>query len=691
MPDMKIRHILLALTACLGAALILAVTLQIRTEALDYREAQRLVSSNAVREQLLLAAAAMGQERSGTYLHLAGTRGAGVNLGLAREQVDGAFSAAERVLSNGHSTLGSQDQSLTALSAVRRSVADLRAQADQAGDTGNAIAMRWFRGMSQAIDQVQTLRLTLLQQERPQNPQVRTNGLLRYYSGILSESIARNQALLTRAIGDIQSADPATLEGITRNIGRSDLAWELIHDQSATALPEPVQAALREAREDYETTLAPLGRRAATALAAQTRPFITATEWFEVTERSLTLVGTIQQQLLVSSRTRLARELERTERVLAAYAVLLVGGIVAVLLSILVVRNRIVRPIEVISGTMLQLANGDLAASIPRSGRTDEFGEMSDALRVFKANALRRQRLQQDKDQLHVRLREAYQMLRRDLEAAAAIQKTMLPAPATLGDLRYAGLYRPSSLVAGDTFNVLQRDDGKVSFFQVDVAGHGAPAALVSVASHHILSQALLKRSDNAPLSQIVAEINADWPDDLPYFTMIIGEFDAASGHGRMVQAGHPSPYLIGSNGTVRPLGEGGLPVGMIPNASYDDLEFSFTAGDRLVVYSDGLIEAESSAGEAFSEERLEALLQVNVSAPSADLLDGIDAELRRWRGSESLDDDLSVLILEQWREAGHSSGSHSAPRGDPSRHYIAAASLDASFSEADPTYERKQ
>lgn len=687
---MKVRHILLALTACLGAALILAVTLQIRTEALDYREAQRLVSSNAVREQLLLAAAAMGEERGRTYLQLAGTGSAGANLGPVRGQVDAAFAAAEQVLSDGRSTLGNQDQSFTALSALRRSVAELRAQADQAGEAGPTIAMRWFRRLTQVIDEVQTLRLTLLQQERPQDPRVRTNGLLRYYSGVLSESIARNQALLTRAIADIQSADPSTLDAITRNIGRADLAFELIHDQSATPLPEPVQAALQEARENYESTLAPLGRKAATALAAESRPSITASEWFDVAQRSLALVGTVQRQLLASSRTRLAEELVRTQRVLAAWALLLVGGVVAVLLSILVVRSRIVRPIEAISGTMLQLADGDLTAPLPRSDRTDEFGEMSDALRVFKANALRRQRLQQDKDQLHVRLREAYQMLRRDLEAAAAIQKTMLPAPATLGDLRYVGLYRPSSLIAGDTFNVLQREDGKVSFFQVDVAGHGAPAALVSVASHHILSQALLKRGDNAPLSQIVAEINADWPDDLPYFTMIIGQFDAASGQGAMVQAGHPSPYLIGSDGTVRSLGEGGLPVGMIPNATYDDLAFSFKPGDRLVVYSDGLIEAESSTGQAFSDERLESLLRVNARTPSAELLDNIDVELRRWRGSESLDDDLSVLVLEQWREAGHPSGSYGAPRAEYGRQYL-AASLDSSLSGADPTNERKQ
>jgi serine phosphatase RsbU (regulator of sigma subunit) len=283
--------------------------------------------------------------------------------------------------------------------------------------------------------------------------------------------------------------------------------------------------------------------------------------------------------------------------------------------------------------------------------RSDEIGAMSDALRVFKANAIKRERTQNEKQVLHARLRDAYRQLRKDLEAAAVIQSTMLPPPSTIGDVRHRGLFRPSSLIAGDTYNIVRRNDGGIGFFQVDVAGHGAPAALVSVACHHALSQAILTKTQGTPLEEIASQINGDWPEDLPYFTMILGEIDARSRQASIVQAGHPSPLVIRAGGTVEALGDGGFPVGMITEATYERLEFSFEPGDRLLIYSDGLIEAEDAKGEPFSEGRLRRLVLENAAKPTPVLLETLNGTVRSWRGSETLDDDLSVLMLERLAE----------------------------------------
>jgi serine phosphatase RsbU (regulator of sigma subunit) len=235
----------------------------------------------------------------------------------------------------------------------------------------------------------------------------------------------------------------------------------------------------------------------------------------------------------------------------------------------------------------------------------------------------------------------------------------MLPAASTFGDIRYRGLFRPSSLIAGDTYNVLRRNDGGVGFFQVDVAGHGAAAALVSVACHHALSQAILTRTQAMRLEEIVSQINEEWPDDLPYFTMILGEIDPRNERARIVQAGHPSPLIIRAGGFVEPIGDGGFPVGMIPTAYYSTVEFDLAPGDRLFVYSDGLVEAENEEGEHFSDTRLLHLIGANAGGSTAQILDHLDNSLRNWRGSETLDDDLSVLILERLSERSHANALH--------------------------------
>ncbi|UXN72778.1 serine/threonine-protein phosphatase [Devosia sp. A8/3-2] len=157
--------------------------------------------------------------------------------------------------------------------------------------------------------------------------------------------------------------------------------------------------------------------------------------------------------------------------------------------------------------------------------------------------------------------------------------------------------------------------------FQIDVAGHGAAAALVSVAGQHTLSQAILTRQQGVLLEDIVAEINRQWPPELPYFTTILGEIDPVRPFARIVQAGHPSPLLIRADRSVHFLGESGFPIGVLQQVSYDSIEFDFDAGDRLLIYSDGVIETENPVGEFYSEDRLRALVTEHADGPTPKIL----------------------------------------------------------------------
>ncbi|WP_201862790.1 PP2C family protein-serine/threonine phosphatase [Microvirga soli] len=656
---MKIRHILLILTAFLGAALLVAVAFQIRDELLGYQTAERMVASNTVRERLLLGTEALANERSQTYVLLIGQRneaGGIAELRDVRRQVDDLLNAAENEITATQASLSNTNNSLATVSRIRQEIGTLRQQADQSlglaeGTRGDQFAPRWFQEANRLVEELQSSRMTILQRERPLDPVLRTEANLRAFGAILSESIARNQALMSRALENSSGVGGFEIDAISQNAGRAALAWELIDGQMTVPLSEGVKDVVSRTHENYSSTFAPLQRSLLAALIGKVPPTLAPAEWYDLTGRTLSNIALMQRELLGSTRERLEAELRRTQRSLTLWSALLLLGAAAVLTSILVVRRRVVRPLEGLSQAMLRLADNDLEIPLPRLARADEIGEMNDALRVFKANAIQRQRTQNEKQVLHARLREAYSQLQKDLEAAAVIQQTMLPLSSRIDGVEYHGLFRPSSLIAGDTYNVVRRTDGAVGFFQVDVAGHGAAAALVSVACHHALSQAILTRTQGTPLEEIAVQINDEWPEDLPYFTMILGEIDSRSQRASIVQAGHPSPLVIRSNGAVEMIGEGGFPVGMLPAASYERLEFDLGPGDRLFIYSDGLVEAEDQDGEQFSEARLRTLVHDTAGEPSSMLLGKLDDVLRNWRGSETLDDDLSVLMLERLAE----------------------------------------
>jgi HAMP domain-containing protein len=129
---------------------------------------------------------------------------------------------------------------------------------------------------------------------------------------------------------------------------------------------------------------------------------------------------------------------------------MLVLGLICLGATFLVIRRRIVRPLEHLVRTMLLLAEDHIDAHVPRLHRNDELGAMSAALRVFKANTIRRVRLQQNRDSLHDRLKDAYRNMRRDLTAAATVQKAMPSTPLRDDSIRCGALFRPSAVIAGD-------------------------------------------------------------------------------------------------------------------------------------------------------------------------------------------------------------------------------------------------
>ena len=258
-------------------------------------------------------------------------------------------------------------------------------------------------------------------------------------------------------------------------------------------------------------------------------------------------------------------------------------------------------------------------------------------------------------------LSEAYSTIRHDLESAANMQKALLPAPLRLPGVTVEWLFHPCSFVAGDIFDYFTLDRHRLSFYQLDVVGHGVPAALLSFTLNRLLSQGAeekrLRRQeaiqDEESVPQLlVSELNRRFQsgiDPLQYFTMIYGTLDLDSGRVNLTQAGHPKPLVLRRAARrVDPVGGGGFPVGMFADVGYETICFELAPGDRLVLYSDGISECVNAAGEQFSEARLSALLEQTCDLPVAAVTGRVGQALLEWNGDDNLQDDITLLVLER-------------------------------------------
>jgi sigma-B regulation protein RsbU (phosphoserine phosphatase) len=270
-----------------------------------------------------------------------------------------------------------------------------------------------------------------------------------------------------------------------------------------------------------------------------------------------------------------------------------------------------------------------------------------------------------DLRRINVELQNAYELLRGDLKAASWMQTNLLPAPSqkTLNVIS-EWRFRPSSYVAGDMFNVLALDEYRVGFYLLDVSGHGVPAAMFSVALSMILRpdsthenavkrhDSITRRSDVLLPSEVIANLNRRFQGkDGQFFTINYGFVDTRSQELVLTQAGHPGPVLIRRGNDLTVLGHGGPPVGLLPHAEYETLRTTFCPGDRLILYSDGVIECANPRGNLFGEERFLRYLRATRSESLSQVLARLELEMEQWRGHTEFEDDVSLLALEFTQE----------------------------------------
>lgn len=234
--------------------------------------------------------------------------------------------------------------------------------------------------------------------------------------------------------------------------------------------------------------------------------------------------------------------------------------------------------------------------------------------------------------------------LQQDFDLAARVQKELLaPLAAPVPGWNVAHHYQPAGPVSGDYCDLIRGDQGDAYFLLGDVAGKGVAAAMLM---SHLSAMLRTLVSVGMPLAQLMERASRVFCEStLPmHYATLVCCRAMASGEIELCNAGHLPPLLV-SDGGVTPLGATGLPIGMFSASSFQSVTVRSTPGDVLLLYTDGLIEAENADGVDYGTDRLSALARSAPRTPRA-LIDACVRDVVAFRGAPRLADDLTLLAV---------------------------------------------
>lgn len=239
--------------------------------------------------------------------------------------------------------------------------------------------------------------------------------------------------------------------------------------------------------------------------------------------------------------------------------------------------------------------------------------------------------------------------LEKELDIARQIQASILPAHMPVTErLRIASRYLPMTAVAGDFFDFLHTDEHRLGILIADVSGHGVPAALIASMVKVAISAQSAHADDPA---RVLAGINETLCGKLKsqFVTAAYLFIDMELGMMRYSAAGHPAMLWCSNSGTdVRAIEENGLVLGLMSSAEYKTVEHSLQSGDRMLLYTDGLLEASNRSDEFFGEERVRQVLMHNRSRTGEESVDALLQSVQVWSGAGTdPEDDLTLIIAD--------------------------------------------
>lgn len=236
-----------------------------------------------------------------------------------------------------------------------------------------------------------------------------------------------------------------------------------------------------------------------------------------------------------------------------------------------------------------------------------------------------------------------------DLHAAAVIQRSFLPSSAlSLGNIQLASLWLPVHALGGDIFNVMQHGTENIIVYMIDVSGHDVPSALVTISISQYLHQ-----QNQAPVllppKEIVRNLNREYPLERfnRYFTVFYFILNTKKGKLTYSCGGHPPAILCKRSAGVKILDRGGTIIGLDGELPLEEWSEMLEEGDKLFLYTDGIMEVKNQREQFFGIDRLCTLLEKKKNHPIDEMISSVHKSLLDFSEGEPIQDDISIIGLE--------------------------------------------